>query len=141
MHYRPLRIGVLLWLVGTVAIRLVGQRLLYANRAGATLILYGVSFVAMACLVRRIFRRLGLGRESWPAAATLLMLPTLILDPFSCAFFTSIFPNADPGAAGVFGGWMLICCAGAVAGVWMKGGVGSRVKEGGETAVKAEVKV
>ena len=43
------------------------------------------------------------------------MLPTLILDPFSCAFFPSVFPNMDPAAAGIFGGLMLICCGGAVA--------------------------
>jgi hypothetical protein len=48
------------------------------------------------------------------------MLPTLLLDPFSCAFFHTVFPNLDPGAAGAFGGWMLIFCAGAVAGVWVK---------------------
>jgi hypothetical protein len=49
-----------------------------------------------------------------------LILPTLILDPFSCAFFTTMFPNLDPGAAGAFGGWVLISCGGGVAGVWRK---------------------
>jgi uncharacterized protein DUF5367 len=130
MRYRPLIIGVLLWIVGTVAIRLGGRGLLHANRPVATLILYLASFVLMALLLPRIFRRLGLAGGSWPAAATLLMLPTLILDPFSCAFFTVIFPNVDPGAAGVFGGWMLIFCAGAVVGVWLKPGVTPAVEAG-----------
>jgi hypothetical protein len=84
------------------------------------LILYLVSFVAMGLLIPRICRRLGLEKDSRLKGATLLILPTLILDPFSCAFFATVFPNLDPGAAGVFGGWILICCAGAVAGVWVK---------------------
>jgi hypothetical protein len=130
MRYRPLIIGALLWIVGTVAIRLGGQGLLHPNRPAATLILYLASFVLMALLVPRTFRRLGLAGDSWPAAATLLMLPTLILDPFSCAFFTVIFPNVEPGAAGVFGGWMLIFCAGAVVGVWLKAGVTPAVEAG-----------
>jgi hypothetical protein len=74
----------------------------------------------MAFLVPRICRRLGVESDLWPKAATLLILPTLLLDPFSCVFFTAMFPNLDPGAAGAFGGWMLICCGGGVAGVWRK---------------------
>jgi hypothetical protein len=135
MRYRVLRIGVLLWIVGTVAIRLGGRGLLHANRPVATLILYLASFVLMALLVPRIFQRLGAEKDSWPAAATLLMLPTLILDPFSCAFFSTVFPNVEPGAAGVFGGWMLIFCAAAVAGVWLTTGVRSA-----GSAVRAEDK-
>ena len=113
-----LLVGLLLWLLGTIAIRLAGHRLLHANQPFPTVMLYLLSFVLMALLVRRIFR--GLQHDLHPAAATLLMLPTLVLDPFSCAFFSVVFPNVDPAAAGVFGGWMLIFCAGAVAGVWVK---------------------
>jgi hypothetical protein len=115
---RAFLLGVLLWLVGTIAIRLAGHRLLHAHEPWQTVILYLLSFVLMGLLVRRIFR--GLQQDLRPAATTLLMLPTLILDPFSCAFFPVVFPNVDPAAAGVFGGWMLIFCAGAVAGVWVK---------------------
>lgn len=113
-------IGLMLWTVGTVAIRLAGQHMLATHSAARTIILYAVSFLLMGLLARRIFRGAGLDKESWPRAATLLALPTLILDPFSSAFFSSVFPNVDPAAAGVFGGWMLICCAGAVAGAWVK---------------------
>jgi len=117
-YARVLVLGMILWLAGTVAIRLVGHRLLHANQPLQTVILYLLSFVLMGLLVRRIFHRLE--KDSWPAATTLLMLPTLILDPFSCAFFHTVFPNVDPAAAGVFGGWMLIFCGGAVAGAWAK---------------------
>jgi Family of unknown function (DUF5367) len=128
VNSRILLIGLLLWTVGAVAIRLGGQRLLHPDRPFASLVLYLGSFLLMGLLGRRIFRRLGVEKRSWPSAATLLMLPTLILDPFSCVFFTSIFPNVDPAAAGIFGGWMLICCAGVVATVWVMPGD----KSGGE---------
>ncbi|HXM39696.1 MAG TPA: DUF5367 family protein [Bryobacteraceae bacterium] len=120
MWLRTLLTGILIWIGGTLGVRLAGHSFLQPGRPLSTLALYLVSFVLMAFLVPRICRRLGVDRDLWPRAATLLILPTLILDPFSCAFFTSMFPNLDPGAAGAFGGWMLICCGGGVAGVWRK---------------------
>ena len=120
MWQRTLFAGLLLWIAGTAGIRLAGHRILQSQHASQTLILYLTSFVLMGLLVRRICKRLGLEKDAWLKGATLLMLPTLILDPFSCAFFPTVFPNLDPGTAGVFGGWMLICCGGAVAGVWVK---------------------
>jgi hypothetical protein len=74
----------------------------------------------MAWLVRRLCTGFHLKREQWPMGAISLALPTLLLDPFSSAFFPAIFPNMAPEAAGVFGGWMLCCCAGAMAGAIFK---------------------
>jgi hypothetical protein len=73
----------------------------------------------MAWLVRRLCRRFHLRRDQWPAGAVSILLPTLLLDPFSSAFFHAVFPNMAPEVAGVFGGWMLWCCAGALVGVTM----------------------
>ena len=117
---RALVYGLVLWFVGTVAIRFGGYRLLDPAAPARALLLYALSFAAMAIVVPRICRALGLERHDWFAAATLLMLPTLILDPLSCVFFTRFFPGADPAAAGIFGGWMLAFCGGAVAGVWVR---------------------
>jgi len=121
MWQRAIVAGLALWAAGTAGIRLAGHPLLRSGRPAETLLLYLLSFVLMAILVPRICRRLGFERDLWPKAATLLILPTLLLDPLSCAFFGAIFPNLDPAAAGAFGGWMLICCGGGVAGVWRKG--------------------
>jgi hypothetical protein len=117
---RALLYGLVLWLVGTAGIRIGGYRLLDARAPDRALLLYAVSFAAMAFVVPRICRALRLERDDWFAAATLLMLPTLILDPVSCVFFARMFPGADPAAAGIFGGWMLSFCGGAVAGVWVR---------------------
>jgi hypothetical protein len=117
---RPLQLGIAMWLAGTIAIRLAGQYLLQPSHTPRTVLLYSLSFVLMALVVRGICRSLKLAGDASFKAVAVLMLPTLILDPFSSAFFSSVFPNVDPAAAGVFGGWMLICCAGAVAGAFAR---------------------
>lgn len=112
MRLRVLLIGLLFWVAGTLTIRFLGQHLLLPGRA---LSLYLGSFVLMAVVALRLFRGI---RVDPVEGVTLLALPTLILDPFTCIFFASLFPNVAPAAAGLFGGWMLICCGGAVAGAW-----------------------
>jgi hypothetical protein len=118
MIARALTIGFAIWAGATIVIRLAGERIL---RPGVTpaLVLYLASFVLMALLVPWLCRLIGAANDARFRAATLLMLPTLLLDPFSCLFFSAVFPNLGPALAGVFGGWMLICCAGAAAGVWL----------------------
>ena len=117
---RVFLIGLVIWFGGTVGVRLVGHRFLEPDRNYLTVALYVVSFVLMGLLARWICRWFGIAKDLRVSATTLLILPTLILDSFSCAFFTTAFPNVDPGAAGIFGGWMLICCGGAVSGAWLK---------------------
>jgi hypothetical protein len=111
MFVRALLIGIAFWVGGTLTIRLAGQHLLRPDRA---LLLYLFSFILLASITPLLLR--GTDRRS---AVTLLMLPTLILDALACPFFATVYPNVDPAAAGLFGGWMLICCGGAVAGVWL----------------------
>jgi hypothetical protein len=116
MRLRLFFSGLLIWIVATIALRFAGQRILRPNNPMGTLILFGISFFLMAVLVRRLCVRLRLPHEDWPAGAIAVLLPTLLLDPFSSAFFPVAFPNMAPELAGVFGGWMLICCAGGLVG-------------------------
>ena len=108
--------GFAIWLVATLALRWAGKGLLHPGGGIRIVLLFAVSFAAVAWLVRRLCRRLNLPREDWPAGAISLLLGTLLLDPFSSAFFPMVFPNIAPEAAGLFGGWMLICCAGGLVG-------------------------
>jgi len=117
MNLRLFLYGFGIWIAGTLALRLAGQRILHPDNWTATLILFAVSFPLTAWLVRRLCRRFQPAREAWPAGAISVLLPTLCLDPFSSAFFPLVFPNMAPEAAGVFGGWMLWCCAAALVGV------------------------
>ena len=113
---RVILFGVILWAAGTVLLRVAGH-IVFPNGVAGTLLLYAASFALFAFGVPWILARLRIETHAWPYAALLLMLPTLILDPFTCALFPSIFPNMAASAAGAFGGWMLICCGGAAAGV------------------------
>jgi hypothetical protein len=108
--------GFVIWLIATLALRLAGQRVLHPGEWVATLILFSVTFPLMAWLVRCVCVRSRLPQSEWLPAAVSLLLPTLLLDPFSSAFFPVAFPNIDPRVAGVFGGWMLWCSAGGLVG-------------------------
>ena len=116
MHRRLFFIGLVIWIAATLALRFVGQFILRPRPWPATVILFAVSFVLMAWLARRLCRRFQVPPEQWPDGAISLAMPTLLLDPFSSAFFPVVFPNLAPELAGVFGGWMLVCCAGALMG-------------------------
>jgi Family of unknown function (DUF5367) len=116
MHLRLVRSGLLIWFAATIALRLAGQHLLRPNDLRGTLILFAVSFPLMAWLVRRLSIGVHLPREQFLAGAVSVALPTLLLDPFSCVFFSVLYPNMAPQVAGAFGGWLLWCCAGAIVG-------------------------
>src|SRR5271169_2536618 len=116
MKLRLFLYGLGIWIAATLFLRIRGEHLLRSGRPIPTLILFAISFLLMGWIARRLCRRLGLPHEQWPAGAISLALPTLLLDPFSSAFFPRAFPNMLPEMAGVFGGWMLCCCAGALVG-------------------------
>ena len=119
--YLPLFLyGLGIWIAATLALRLAGQHLLHPGHWTSMLLLFAISFPLMAWVVRRLCRRFRLSGEQWPAGAVSVALPTLLLDPFSSAFFPFVFPNMDPRVAGVFGGWMLWCCAGALVGATIR---------------------
>src|SRR5271169_81604 len=113
---RLLRSGLLIWFAATVALRLAGQHLLRPDDLRGTLILFAVSFPLMAWLVRRLSTGAHLPRGQFLVGAVSVVLPTLLLDPFSCVFFPVLYPNMAPQVAGAFGGWLLWCCAGAIVG-------------------------
>jgi len=122
MHRKLCLYGLAIWMAATLALRLGGHYLLRPRPWPATLALFVISFLLMAWLARHLCRSLGVPPADWPAGAISLALPTLLLDPFSSAFFPIVFPNLSPALAGVFGGWMLCCCAGALLGAIFRPG-------------------
>lgn len=89
---RVFALGIVLWAAGTVLLRAVGH-LVFPKAIAGTLVLYAASFALFAIGVPRIFSWLRIEREAWPPAALLMMLPTLILDPFTCALFPVHVPE------------------------------------------------
>jgi hypothetical protein len=114
---RCLTIGFIIWLLATIVLRFTGHYILHPESPVAFAALLIVSFPLMALIARRICAAASLPQEQWPAAGILLVAPTLVLDTFSSALFPMIYPNIPSQAAGLFGGWMLWCCAGALLGV------------------------
>jgi hypothetical protein len=104
MKPRLLLYGLAIWFAATAPLRLRGQDLLRPGNPSRTLILFAVTFPLIAWVVRRNCRRVKLPRYQWLEGAFWLLLPTLVLDPFSNAFFPLVFPNMAPEVAGVFGG-------------------------------------
>jgi hypothetical protein len=121
MHLGLLAIGAVIWALATLLLRLAGQYLV-PTEPGRIVVLLLASMLASAWVARFACRRAGLARTQWTAGAISLLLPTLLLDPFSSAFFGTVFPSMPARAAGVFGGWMLSCCAGALVGSLVRPG-------------------
>ena len=111
---RFLIIGFAGWLVATILVRIGGQFILHPESAVSIVILFAVSFAAMAWLTRAVCGGAKLAREQWPTAGLMLILPALLLDPFTTAFFAQVFPNVEASASGLFGGWIIISSAGAL---------------------------
>jgi hypothetical protein len=116
MKIRLLVVGLAIWFAATVLLRLAGQRILAGGDWQHVVVLFTSSLIAVALLVRLACIRAGLAPEEWLNGAVSLLLPTMLLDPFSSAFFSFVYPNMRPENAGVFGGWMIICCAGGLLG-------------------------
>ena len=108
--------GLVIWIAATITLRFAGQHILRPGDTAGTLLLFAISFPAMAWVARLLCAAFQIRRAEWPTGAVTLALPTLLLDPFFSAFFPVVFPNMSPQAAGVFGGWMLWCCAAALIG-------------------------
>src|SRR5215467_13733497 len=93
LHARLFLTGFVIWIGATLTLRFAGQYLLRSGKWTAVLVLFAVSFVLMALLARSLCHSSRLPRAEWPRGAISLALPTLLLDPFSSAFFPLVFPN------------------------------------------------
>jgi Family of unknown function (DUF5367) len=118
MAKRALASGLVIWIVGTIMFRVSGPGMIHAP-GPRTALGFAIYFVASALLVRAVLWRMRVPPDARPTVVSLLILPTLLLDPFSTAYFPIAFPNLPAAAAPTFGGLMLISCAGAVVGAWM----------------------
>jgi hypothetical protein len=98
--------GVLIWFVGTIAFRLIGQFVLDPSNAMLTI---GI-FIAMLPLIVMmygiyIWKQVSISDRTKVAIS--VALPGMLLDVNSILFFPTVFPNIDPNANGLFAALML----------------------------------
>lgn len=85
-------IGLAVWLLATLAIRLWGQHVFRTRSAAEWALLFGVTAVVIAVPISLMVRRLPT-REAGLRAAVLVVQPGLLLDTGSILWFRSVFPN------------------------------------------------
>jgi hypothetical protein len=60
-------------------------------------------------LPRALFKGLSIAPAEYAIGAIVLVAPGMLLDTISAIWFSRVFPNIAPDAAGLFGGWLLFC--------------------------------
>jgi len=139
MHKRALLAGIAIWIVGTIVFRLGGPGMVHAPGVTRTIPGYVVNALIAGAVVQLLFRLLRIPPASWPEAVTLYILPTLLLDAFTTAFFPRTFPNLDVAAAPTFGGLMLVSIGGAVVSAWLGAYRAVRARTGAHHVVRADL--
>ena len=102
-------VGVAIWLLATIALRLAGQRLFDTDTTSMKIVLLAVSAPLMFALPRRLFKVFSIAPADCAVGGIVLVAPGMFFDAISAMWFTSVFPNIRPDAAGLFGGWLLFC--------------------------------
>ncbi|MGH9421526.1 MAG: DUF5367 family protein [Thermoanaerobaculia bacterium] len=98
--------GFLIWAVATVALRVAGQYVFRPGANGIPLLLITLPLMIVVALA--LLQRYRV-TEQRALAAIVLVAPGMLLDTISAMWFSSVFPNIRPDAAGLFGGWLLFC--------------------------------
>jgi len=97
--------GFLIWAAATATLRLAGQ---YIFIGGPPILLLVITLPAMIAVAVVVLQRYRLPEER-AVAAIALVAPGMLLDTVSAIWFSAVFPNIRPDAAGAFGGWLLFC--------------------------------
>jgi branched-subunit amino acid transport protein AzlD len=104
-------IGVAVWVLGTVVLRLVGHLLLPPAEPGRVTLVFAATVPVMAMLAFAVYSLLDVDPERRLTAATLLVLPGMVFDAAVVTAFTTVFPNMATGTGSTFGGLMLLAYA------------------------------
>jgi hypothetical protein len=106
---RLFMVGFVIWLVATIALRIAGQWILNPDRVWSIIALLAISGLLLFRLPRLLFSRFSIPQEQRALGGIALVAPGMFLDAVSAIYFSIVFPNIRPDAAGLFGGWLLFC--------------------------------
>ena len=122
---RYIGIGLAVWLLATLAIRLWGQIVFHTGSTTKWALLFGVTAVGIAVPISLLVRSLPT-REAGLRAVALIALPGMLLDTGSVLWFRSVFPNLPEMAGMPFAALLLWAYAIALlAGAWPRRVLGS----------------
>jgi membrane-associated PAP2 superfamily phosphatase len=104
-------VGLALWALATLLFRLVGQALLPAGDPGRVALVFVVTVPLMAMVAFAVYSLLGVDPERRLTAATLLVVPGMVLDALVVTTFGAVLPNMAPSLGSTFGGLLLLAYA------------------------------
>jgi Family of unknown function (DUF5367) len=100
-------IGIVVWVLGTLGFRLLGQ-LFFAPDAALISVAFTLFFtVVTAWSVRAFIASQRLNQFEGVTFAVCIIAPGMLLDTFTVGFFSSVFPNMDASVAYIFGAHLL----------------------------------
>lgn len=99
-------LGFLLWLIATIALRLLGQFLLDPTNVTLTIAVF-IGLVLLVPLTSAIYIWKNVAIQDQPTVAIQVALPGMLLDVGSILFFPVVFPNINPVANVLFAALML----------------------------------
>src|SRR3954467_15640923 len=102
-------LGFAIWPVATIALRVAGQWILNPGRPVLVIALLAISGLLLYRRPRLLFSRFAIPAEQRALGGIVLVTPGMVLDTISAICFSSVFPNIRPDAAGLLGGWLLLC--------------------------------
>jgi len=110
MIVRAAGLGIVLWLIGTLAFRFAGQYFFTSDEIGRV-ILFAATVPVTGVLTLAILRWLREAPGDEGEAAIALAFPGMALDAVAAYNFDRVFPNLDPTLDSTFGALMLTAYA------------------------------
>lgn len=99
--------GFLVWLVGTLIFRMVGQFFFHPESPLLLVLLFVAAVPLLVGVIYPVYSWKQVGPAERPLAAICAALPALVLDVFSVLWFPSVFPNLPPTTNIAFAAWLL----------------------------------
>ena len=99
--------GVVVAVVSTVGLRLFGQHVFITGDSTQSMLLFAITVPLIASVTLPVYRMARIGPTVASRAAICIALPGILFDSFAVRSFHSVYPNMPPGAAALYGSWVL----------------------------------
>lgn len=109
MNYKffSLTIGFTIWLIATIAFRILGHHFFLTENHLVMSLLYLALIPVLGFIATWTFNRYNLNKLEAIQSAAIMVLPGMFLDVFCIKFFASVFPNLPEKDGVTFGSWLM----------------------------------